>query len=224
MTTKATIERITLKGTYQLVPVKRIKAAPFNPADRTEQKKLRKLVAAIKALEEVLVPLIVNSATYELIDGHRRLAAARVLGMTHVPAIVRPMTEEEARRAYAAINSTGLRTSANESLQVWLQEPTAVDRKYSELFSDMVEAIGSQLVRRMARQGNSPRLFTTAKRLARYCSIDSRQFLGKALVWLMEHSSARQVEIAMAVGQPASVLARAVNSGKPLTVRMTLGE
>lgn len=201
------------------VPVSKIKRATYNPKSRTEEKRLSRLLNDIRDTGQIYIPLIMTKS-YELIDGHRRLAVAEILEFKTVPAILREMTAEDRKRAYASINATGQPTRATESLEVWINEPRAVTPARQKQFENMQERLGKVIVSRMASNGYSPRLFATATRLANYCCIDSDAFLRKAICWLMEHSAARQVEQAMMLEQPAATLVKAINRSQSLKMKL----
>ena len=68
---------------------------PFNVLD---DDRMTELVESIK-LNGVLSPVIVrpdDEGTYEMISGHRRMHAAKLAGLTTIPAIVKEMTNDEA--------------------------------------------------------------------------------------------------------------------------------
>lgn len=70
-----------------------------NPRRRMDPKAFEELTESIRRLG-VLQPVLVRKretkAGYELIAGHRRLAASKAAGLDEVPAIVRDMTDAEA--------------------------------------------------------------------------------------------------------------------------------
>lgn len=73
---------------------------PFenHPFKVLDDDKMKELVESIKA-NGVLSPVIVrpdDEGTYEMISGHRRMHAAKIAGLTTVPAIVKQMTDDEA--------------------------------------------------------------------------------------------------------------------------------
>lgn len=80
------------------LPVETIHRNPRQPRQRFDKAELRELADSIRQ-HGVLQPLIVSPGEagqgYILIAGERRLEAARLAGLTAVPAIVRHATEQE---------------------------------------------------------------------------------------------------------------------------------
>lgn len=73
---------------------------PFenHPFKVLDDDRMQELVESIKA-NGVLSPVIVrpdDEGTYEMISGHRRMHAAKLAGLSTVPAIVKEMTDDEA--------------------------------------------------------------------------------------------------------------------------------
>lgn len=73
---------------------------PFenHPFKVLDDDRMTELVESIK-LNGVLSPVIVrpdDEGTYEMISGHRRMHAAKLAGLTTIPAIVKEMTNDEA--------------------------------------------------------------------------------------------------------------------------------
>ena len=58
------------------------------PHEGTEHLRVKRLVRSIQGLGAVLKPVIIDSRTKLIIDGHHRVAALKVLGAKYVPAIV----------------------------------------------------------------------------------------------------------------------------------------
>jgi len=81
---------------------------PFehHPFKVIDDDKMDELVESIK-LNGVLTPVIVrpdDQGTYEMISGHRRLHAAKRAGLATIPALVHPMTDDEATIAMVDSN------------------------------------------------------------------------------------------------------------------------
>ncbi len=78
------------------IPVNAIEANPFQPRTNFDEQALEELSASIKKLG-IVQPLTVRETTpghYQLIAGERRLRAARLVGLTHVPAYVRTADDQ----------------------------------------------------------------------------------------------------------------------------------
>lgn len=76
------------------------KIVPFehHPFKVLDDEKMEELVKSIRE-NGVLTPVIVrpdDADGYEMISGHRRLRAAKIAGFATIPAIVKPMTDDEA--------------------------------------------------------------------------------------------------------------------------------
>ena len=78
------------------IPISRIRGNPYQPRQRVEQNSLESLAASI-VIHGVLQPVIVTEGLdgYQLVAGERRVRAAQMAGLDHVPAIVRQLTERD---------------------------------------------------------------------------------------------------------------------------------
>lgn len=79
------------------IDLDKIKNNPFQPRENFNQDKLNELISSIKE-KGVLQPVLVRAKEggYELIAGERRLRAAKALGMSEVPVIVRNVSDVDA--------------------------------------------------------------------------------------------------------------------------------
>lgn len=79
------------------VEISKIKPNPWQPRENFDISRLEELVASIKT-HGIIEPLVVTEGKkdkYELIVGHRRLEAAKILGLEKVPIIIREAKEQE---------------------------------------------------------------------------------------------------------------------------------
>ena len=79
------------------IPVDRVVRNPHQPRSRFDEGETAELAASIQ-LHGVLQPIVVRASAdggYELIAGERRLRAARIAGLTHIPAVVRESADGE---------------------------------------------------------------------------------------------------------------------------------
>jgi ParB family chromosome partitioning protein len=78
------------------IPVDSIEANPFQPRTSFDEKALEELSVSIRKLG-IVQPLTVRETVpghYQLIAGERRLRAARLAGLTHVPAYIRTADDQ----------------------------------------------------------------------------------------------------------------------------------
>ena len=86
-----------IAGTQE-IEIERIHAFPNHPFKVLDDEKMDNLVDSIRE-NGILNPVIVRpdqSGNYEMISGHRRLHAAKIVGLKKVPAIVKEMSDDEA--------------------------------------------------------------------------------------------------------------------------------
>jgi len=86
------------------IEVGRVKDNPYQPRYEMEAESLKELAASVKQ-HGILQPVIVTKSVkdidrgqqveYQLVAGHRRLAAAKMAGLPTVPAIVRDSTDQQ---------------------------------------------------------------------------------------------------------------------------------
>ena len=84
----------------RLIPLHRIRVNPYQPRTAFPDESLAELAASIKA-QGVLQPILAREiasdpeADFELVAGERRMRAARLAGLTQVPAVIRELTDEQ---------------------------------------------------------------------------------------------------------------------------------
>src|SRR5204862_5542221 len=90
-----TREEAEREGSLVELPIRDIKANPFQPRKTVDPAALDELVSSIKQVG-LLQPVVVRRANgggagggYELIAGERRLRACQQLGWEHIPAVQR---------------------------------------------------------------------------------------------------------------------------------------
>ena len=91
---------------YREVAIASLTPHPANPRGAIAKDSIHELVESIAA-QGVVTPLLVRQlgAGLQVIAGHRRLAAAKVAGLTHVPVIVRPMADAVALKVMLTENA-----------------------------------------------------------------------------------------------------------------------
>ena len=80
------------------IPIEEITAFKNHPYKVVDDAKMQELVESIRQ-NGVLTPVIVRlleKSGYEMISGHRRMHAAKLAGLTAIPAIIRELDDDEA--------------------------------------------------------------------------------------------------------------------------------
>ena len=78
------------------IEIGKIKSNPHQPRKNFDKDKLKELADSIKE-HGILQPLVVTKLkddNFELIAGERRLSAAKIAGLSHIPVIVRDSSEQ----------------------------------------------------------------------------------------------------------------------------------
>jgi ParB family transcriptional regulator, chromosome partitioning protein len=85
------------QATIQEIPLDQIEANPFQPRRRFGSAALEELAATIKA-HGVLTPIVVRTGPsgFQIIAGERRVRAARMAGLTAIPAVLKDATDNQA--------------------------------------------------------------------------------------------------------------------------------
>jgi ParB family chromosome partitioning protein len=86
--------------TVERIPVERISANPKQPRRRFEEARLQELADSIRA-NGVLAPIVVRrkadaKSSYEIVAGERRWRAAKLAGLSAIPALVRDVEDAAA--------------------------------------------------------------------------------------------------------------------------------
>ena len=92
------MQETTKEVRIEKIPISRMVPFKDHPFKVQEGEELDRLMESIEK-SGVLVPVLVRPAAdgnYEMISGHRRMAACKALGITELPAVVRNLSDEEA--------------------------------------------------------------------------------------------------------------------------------
>ena len=190
-----------------------LKLAAFQPRKRASPENTRKLQ---KSIEEIglIYPVAVNDKN-ELIDGHRRVAAAKALGWQDIPAII---VSGERDSIYAEVNATARKMSGNENLQVYLVNPAAVSPVARRHLEAAEESLGRTLLAKIAKAGSSIVLFRRARDVAAYLErAQDDSFLQKVVRWMLAHKLQRVVYSAVLARVSPRIIERAISKDRPLT-------
>ena len=203
----------------KLIPLDRLTNAPWNPPRRIIPARLRKLVDSMERLG--LLNAVVISQNNQIIEGHRRVAAARLLGWQDVECVV-IRDDEDASAIYSSVNESVAKHSGNDLIMVWLKNHDAVPERWAATFAAMKSDIGLRLVQSIAREGWTYSIYQIARRLANYCECPglARDFTR----WLLEHGQIATVRQMLLQGVAPAIFEKALEANKPVAFQAVVGE
>jgi len=126
------INLFTRKSTLEKILVTGIIPADFQPESRTDIKTLRHLVQSFKENNQMqpitLLKIDVGKANsgYHIADGHRRVAAATILGWEYIEAIVYYSNTIDALPVMFATSNTQRKLSGLEAQEIFVRNSTAL--------------------------------------------------------------------------------------------------
>ncbi|MDR1363412.1 MAG: ParB/RepB/Spo0J family partition protein, partial [Spirochaetaceae bacterium] len=91
------VDRVAGRGGDVMLPLDKISANPDQPRKNFDEDALKELAASIKQ-HGVIQPIIVEeeeNGSYTIITGERRSRAARMAGLSEIPAIIRKFSDEQ---------------------------------------------------------------------------------------------------------------------------------
>jgi hypothetical protein len=211
---------MALATKQKLVSLSQLKFAPWNPTNRTEEDNpaLKRLADSMSKIG-LIYPILVTPDN-EVIDGHRRATAAKMLDWKDVQAIV---TDSDRESTYAAVNDTAQKMTGHDALGVWLKNPRAVGVRQATWCQQMTESLGRELVVKFYQEGLGPQAYLVAKQIAKYCGDESGDLVVQAAKWMLHTKQVGQVRKLMTAGCSPKVLLKAVRDMKPLRIEAAVG-
>jgi ParB family transcriptional regulator, chromosome partitioning protein len=145
-------------ATVQELPLVELEINPFQPRKHFDTEALEGLAATIRE-HGVLTPVVVRRVPggFQIIAGERRIRAARLAGLTHIPTIIKDATDSQA-----------LQMALVENLQRQDLNPLEAAEAYQRLVDEFgltQEEVAGRLGRNRSSVTNSLRLLRLPKRI-----------------------------------------------------------
>jgi len=206
------------------VRIAELKTDPNNPPERVETNKdfltLKKGVGELGVLDTIHF----CGDTMLKINGHRRVEAARLNGITTVTAYrYDGLTEEERNILFRHLNETSLGLTGSQKLHIFLNGGL-VDARFENSCHDLIRigdaiesGLGMQFLETIRNKKKSPTTFMIG--IDEYCKVvgsDSMKTKAKVLDWMLNVSTAHRIKALVGLKCPAHLLKRAVDNGRPV--------
>lgn len=201
---------------FKYISCSRLKYSKHNPERRIKQK-IGQLAKSIQSIG-LQYPILVTSDNV-VIDGHRRLAACRKMGLETIACLV---TEQDGNTIYSDVNANAYKLSGNDAMFVYLKDPTAVRAPVRKRMERMEERLGRSMMETIQKHGFSVLLFVFAEKLCKECDRDDDQWVRRVVRWMMTCESLGYVRslVNTKMVSPAAVL-RAVKLNRALRVKVS---
>jgi hypothetical protein len=196
------------------IPINLVISAKYNPKNRdsVDNKDIKDLATSIKEVGQLNpVNLTKKGNKYDLADGHRRIAALKLLKRTEVLAHI---NGPETAKTYQHINHNVKQHTPNQRLQSFLVNSQTTPMYLRTAFKNMVKEVGRPIVKRMAKEGYSLGTYKQACSVGRYTGLSSLT----VLEYIMKTKQTYALRSAMELDWSPKDLRTIIKSGKPLTV------
>ncbi len=199
-------------------PVQLIKAAKYNPGNRIKPEGLVKLIASIKQ-HNIILPLVVDNRG-NLIDGHRRLEAAKILKMPSVPTLQIKSTVKR-DEAFEVINTNQRKLSNNDMIFIYVNGGK-IPPKALRATKEIEVIVGRKALKNLATKYTTYKVLDYAKVVQRYCGATNMEFLRKSILWLAKNKAIFQVRRAMEHNTAKNIIIQAIEADKPLKINYSV--
>lgn len=197
----------------QSISTSSIKVAKYNPANRINH--INQLVKSISEFG-IILPLVID-AEKNLIDGHRRLAAAKKLKLETVPA-VQMDSKVSKDKIYEIINSTSKKISNHDLIFIHVNGGSVPKRALTQI-TQLEEVVGTEGLKKLGERGATFTVLKYAWMVRKYCGEKSDNFLKKTVFWLVDNKMIYPVRRAMESKVKKDVIQRAISLGRPLKIK-----
>lgn len=209
-----------LSGSVVLMETQNLKPAYYNPKQRMNQARRKKLRMDIAA-HGIIIPILVLPDG-RILDGHGRWSCARELGWQHVPCLVLSgetvgqfASETE---LFITLNNLGIKISPPQYAEIYqltggkAEIPADVLRRVRAI----EQTVGKDGLAKLVRTSTSPTMWEWVVKISRYCHEETASFKSRVFHWLIDLDQQYPARKAMEDTVDADLLRKAVNQGRPI--------
>jgi hypothetical protein len=189
------------------VSVSKIKTMRYNPQYRLEEHVLAPLLDSIRRVG-IINPLIVGDNN-NLIDGHRRLKCAKILGMATVPTIKH---DGDVNELYQEVNTTARRLTNADYLAIYYAGGNVGVRRNAKL-DKIKEIVGDEIIKYAVTEGVS---YTTIIQGIEAAKLIGYTNVPKLVVWLIKYKLSYRLRRVLEDRMPFNKIIKLIESDKPI--------
>lgn len=197
------------------IPISELKAMPYQPLVRTIDKHVLGLKKSISEVG-LLVPILIDKHK-NIIDGHRRVAAFKMLNLANISVLQYngELSGKKPIDVYIDINTTQRKMNALEQLDVYLRGGKTVGG-VGKAIQWAEENLGREYLTKLLKNSFSPFYVTRLKGIAFKCGYFSPVLLRRFYDWAMRHGQFAQLVAIEKIGADVRCVRKAVSQNKPL--------
>lgn len=193
------------------IAVNKIKSASYNPSWRSTHN-LKGLTESIKKFG-IIEPLVLTT-DLNLIDGHRRLAVAKLLKIKTVPCVLRNGASEEIKdMLFLHVNQHSIKISGADQVEIY-KKGGKIEQKYLDPLTKLQSIVGNEIIDLLLETRHNPHhVWECFARLKKYCPLkDDKQ----AIIWLMKTRATGSIRKAIEFGIDYKIILRAIKQNRPI--------
>ena len=199
------------------VGVETLNAVPWNPEKRITRSSLMPLIRRITDEGfEAFRPILVSRDGF-IGDGHRRWAAAKLLGYARVPVIFTDKTPQELWAGNGGMKPLVSRDWLRAAVMGGVNAPV----RTQEWITQLHIILGDEGMQYLVDRGVSPDTYRTVWKIGMHCKNTDTRFLRKTVYWLVKHKMIAKVKRALYVADDETpidprVLSKAIEDDRPI--------
>jgi hypothetical protein len=207
-----------------MVEISKLSGSLFNSPERIEPKNIKDLVESMKKDGFWNWMPIITGNDGRVADGHRRLAAAAVVGIEKVPV---ERVNIETAVLWANINLMHRRMKTREIASAYQSGArSAIDHlpniETTKTLRKIIAIGGEELLRKVVETKTSPNIIIRARWVANYCGEGTDEFVVRAANWLMDNDMSATVNFYIRSKLSSAQLYKAIVDDKPIVLIPTI--
>lgn len=203
----------------EFIEIDKLEWASFNPGIRTEYKNLRDLMNNMEEYGFLVSQPVTIMENNKVVDGHRRIACAKALGIKEVPCI-RETVFKTVDEAWGVI-STGKRSLGTRDVIEAIHKNMKFFPNNSGGYNAkrLVENYGMAMLDYLSENGYKYNVIAYSEKLSRYISNTDRAYTEKIIKWMNELNQVNVTRIALETGYPPKNFRDKVDNNEPITFK-----
>jgi hypothetical protein len=196
------------------IEIEKLIEAPYNPPNRCEGQ-LKGLVDSINRVG-ILYPILINEKN-QIIDGHRRVSAAKKIGMKYIRAFV---VNGDRSELFCEVNSETRKMTSKDALFVYISGGNLIP-SVSQSIKHLEDIVGYDGLVAIHAAGYAPKNLKIVLHFVQlYVGDKSNEFAKKIIHWIINNKGmSNMVRVAMTYEIPSDELKRHIVENIPLSTK-----